>query len=150
MNLNEVLSPGSVLLDLSLQNKARAISQVAALLGVSARIPAATIETALFAREALGSTGVGGGVGLPHARLHVLRSTHAVFLRLDTPIGFDSIDGKPVDLVCGIVARDEPNAELLTALGAISRVLRDATKTAALRETRDAEEARRILLQTGT
>lgn len=146
MNLEDVLTPGSVLLDLNLPNKARAISQVAALLGVSARLPAATIETALFAREALGSTGVGGGVGLPHARLHALRATHAVFLRLDSPIGFDAIDGKPVDLVCGIVAPDEPNADLLTALGAMSRVLRDASRSAALRKSRDAEEARSVLL----
>lgn len=146
MNLQEVLPPSSVLLDLGLSDKARAISHVAGLLAASAGLSAETIEDALVGREALGSTGVGGGVGLPHARLHVMRGTHAVFVRLASPIGFDSIDGNPVDLVCAIVAPDEPNAALLTAVAAVSRVLRDAGKTAALRTTQSAAVARDILL----
>ena len=146
MNLQEVLPPGSVLLDLGLPDKARAISHVAGLLAAASGVSPEVIEAALFAREALGSTGVGGGVGLPHARLHVLRGTHAVFVRLASPIPFDSIDSKPVDLVCAVVAPDEPNAALLTAVSAVSKVLRDAGKTAALRATRDAAEARGILL----
>ena len=71
--------------------------------------------------------------------------THGVFVRLSTPIAFDAIDGKPVDLVCGLVAPDEPNAELLSALSAVSRVLRDSGKTTALRKTYNTEEARQIL-----
>jgi nitrogen PTS system EIIA component len=150
MNLPEVLPPGSVLLDLSLPDKARAISHVAGLLAAAAGVPAETIEAALVAREALGSTGVGGGVGLPHARLHVLRGTHAVFVRLAAPIPFDSIDNQPVDLLCAVVAPDEPNAALLTAVAAVSRVLRDAAKTAALRSSRDAADVRATLLGGGS
>lgn len=149
MNLNEVLPPGSVLLDLSLPDKTRAISHVAGLLAAAAGTSTEIIEAALVAREALGSTGVGAGVALPHARLRTVRGSHAVFVRLASPIAFDSIDGKPVDLICAIIAPDKPNAALLTAVAAVSRVLRDAEKTAALRATRDAAEARSILLGTG-
>ncbi len=146
MNLEEVLPASCVLLDLGLADKSHVLSGVAKLLARVTGTPAATIESALLARENLGSTGVGGGVALPHARLHTLTETHGVFVRLATPIGFDAIDGKPVDLVCGLVAPDEPNAELLTALSAVSRVLRDAARTTALRRTHDAAEARRILI----
>jgi PTS system nitrogen regulatory IIA component len=149
MKLDEVLPPGSVLLDLSLDDKARAISHVAGLLASAAHVSTETIEAALIGREALGSTGVGGGVALPHARLHVVRGTHAVFVRLSSPIGFESIDNQPVDLLCAVIAPDEPNAALLTAVSAVSRVLRDDAKKAALRATRDAGEARGILLASG-
>ena len=150
MNLEEVLPPGSVLLDLSLSDKSRAISHVAGLLAEAAGTSAEVIEASLLAREALGSTGVGGGVGLPHARLHLLTRTHVVFVRLSAPINFESIDARPVDLLCGVVAPDEPNAELLTAVGAMARVLRDGAKTTRLRETRQAQEARQILVGDGS
>ncbi|MFN2425357.1 MAG: PTS sugar transporter subunit IIA [Candidatus Binatia bacterium] len=149
MNLEEVLPPGAVLLDLSLPDKAHALAHMAGLLAAAAGTSTETIEAALTAREALGSTGVGGAVALPHARLHVLRGTHAVFVRLASPIAFDSIDDKPVDLVCAVVAPDEPNAALLSAVSAVSRVLRDDAKKSALRATGDAAEARGILLAAG-
>lgn len=146
MILEKVLPPGSVVLDFAATDKAAVIARLSELLAVEAAGAPAQIEAALLTREALGSTGVGGGVALPHARLHVLTGTHAVFLRLAAPVAFDSIDGAPVDLVCGVVAPDEPGAALLTAVAAISRVLRDAGKTAALRGAADAEKARAVLL----
>ena len=146
LKMEEVLPATCLLLDVEIADKARALSQIAAKLALAARIPAAAVEGALLAREALGSTGVGHGVGLPHARLHLLRSTHAVFFRLAPPIVYDSIDGLPVDLLCAVVAPDEPNADLLTVVSAFSRVLRDAEKTKLLRETTDPGEARVVLL----
>jgi PTS system nitrogen regulatory IIA component len=146
IKLQDVLPQGSVMLDLSLADKSRAISLVAKMLATASGTSPEVIEAALVAREALGSTGVGGGVALPHARLHVLRGTHAVFVRLAAPIAFESIDSKPVDLVCAVVAPDEPNAALLSAVSAVSKVLRDAQKTAALRTTQSAAVARDILL----
>lgn len=145
VDLESVLPPKSVLLDLGIADKAHVISGVARLLAPAAGVPAADIEQALVAREALGSTGVGGGVALPHARLHSLRSTHGVLVRLSSPIAFDAADGRPVDLVCALIAPDEPTAELLGAVSAVARVLRDGGKTAELRRTHDAGEARRIL-----
>lgn len=144
--MQEVLPAASVLLDVGPADKARAISLAAFHLSHAGQVPADAIETALLARESLGSTGVGGGVGLPHARLHTMRSTHAVFLRLARPIGFDAIDEKPVDLVCAVIAPDEPNAELLAAVSAISRVLRDADKTTQLRRTTSSSQAHELLM----
>jgi nitrogen PTS system EIIA component len=146
MKLEQVLPPDSVSLDIPVTDKPRAIAHAATMLAFEAGMPREIVESALLAREALGSTGVGGGIALPHARLHHLEKTYAAFFRLLKPIGFESNDERPVDLVCAIIAPDQPSGELLTAVSQISRVLRDADKTAALRQSHDAEEARAILL----
>ena len=133
-------------LDITLTDKPCAIAHAASLLASEAGMSTEVVEGALLAREALGSTGVGGGIALPHGRLHQLDKTHVVFHRLAEPIGFESNDARPVDLVCAIIAPDEPSGELLTAVSQISRVLRDQDKTALLRQSHDAGEARAILL----
>lgn len=147
LNLALALPPDSVQLDVELATKALVIAHAADLLAAASGASAEAIEAALLAREELGSTGVGQGVGLPHARLHVLHAPHAVFLRLAAPIGFDAIDGKPVDLVCAVIAPDEPNAALLTTVSALSRTLRDAARTAVLRGAATSEDARSVLLE---
>ena len=105
-----------------------------------------TIEAVLLAREAIGSTGVGGAVALPHARLHELEHTHAVFVRFASPIAFEAMDDRPVDLLCAVLAPDEPNAAMLEVVGAVARVLRNADKSAALRAANDATEAWKVLI----
>lgn len=146
MNLEQMLPPASVSLDIPVHDKPRAIAHAASVLASEAGLPSEAVEGALLAREALGSTGVGGGIALPHARLHRLEKTYAVFFRLLRPIGFESNDARPVDLMCAIIAPDEPSGALLTAVSQISRVLRDEDKREALRQSHDAEEARAILL----
>jgi len=141
-----VLPPDAVQLDVDATSKALVIAHAADLLAASSGVSGEAIEAALLAREALGSTGVGAGVGLPHARLHNLDAPHALCLRLASPIAFDAIDDKPVDLVCVVIAPDEPNAALLTTVSALSRTLRDAPQVAALRACPSAEDARQILL----
>lgn len=141
-----VLPPDAVQLDVDATSKALVIAHAADLLAAASGVSGEAIEAALLAREALGSTGVGAGVGLPHARLHNLDAPHALFLRLATPIAFDAIDDKPVDLVCVVVAPDEPNAALLTTVSALSRTLRDAQQVADLRGCPSAEDARQVLL----
>lgn len=146
LNLALALPPDAVQLDADLPSKTLVIAHAADLLAEASGASGEAIEHALLAREGLGSTGVGSGVGLPHARLHGLDTPHAVCLRLAAPIAFDAIDDKPVDLVCVVIAPDEPNAALLTTVSALSRTLRDAGRVAELRGCTGAEEARGILL----
>jgi PTS system nitrogen regulatory IIA component len=81
---------------------------------------------ALQEREALGSTCVGDGVALPHARLAGLDRVHGVFVRLDAPLDFDAVDRKPVDLVFALFAPEAAGVAHLKALALVSRTLRDA------------------------
>jgi nitrogen PTS system EIIA component len=146
MEMNKVLPVDAVLLDVELVDKARAISEVAARLAESSSLTTEQIEGALLAREALGSTGVGDGVALPHARVHALSEPHAVFVRTSRPIVYESTDAKPVDLICAVVAPDEPSAALLTVVSAMAKRLRNQACKTLLRETKNADEARRALI----
>ena len=83
-------------------------------------------------REALGSTGFGRGVAIPHARISGLTRPVAAFLRLDAPVAFESADGMPVDLVFGLLSPEQAGAAHLHALAAISRMMRNEDMHAAL------------------
>jgi len=76
-------------------------------------------------REAIGSTGFGRGVAIPHARIPELHRPVAAFLRLDAPAEFDAADGMPVDIVFGLLSPETSGAAHLHALAAISRMMRD-------------------------
>lgn len=78
----------------------------------------------LFEREKLGSTGMGGAIAIPHARLKTLDRVYAVFATLEDPVEFESVDEQPVDLVFALVAPQDAGADHLQALAAASRLLR--------------------------
>jgi PTS system nitrogen regulatory IIA component len=83
----------------------------------------ATLESTLE-RERLGSTGVGEGVAIPHARLKGLKAPAAVLALLDPPINFEAPDGRPADIVVLLLSPEEAGADHLKALARISRLLR--------------------------
>ncbi len=146
LSLESVLGAGSVVLDVPLAGKAEALAQASRMLAEVSGVPAAAIEAALSAREALGSTAVGSGIALPHARLHVLRSTHAVLLRLRPPIGFEASDGEPVSLMCAVIAPDNPRGDLLVAVSAFAKAFRDPARAEALRQAETPAALRDLLL----
>lgn len=76
-------------------------------------------------REALGSTGFGRGVAIPHARIPQLGRPVAAFLRLEAPVAFEAADGMPVDLVFGLLSPEHAGAAHLHALASISRMMRN-------------------------
>ena len=93
----------------------------------------------LQGREALGSTGFGRGVAIPHARISELRRPVAAFLRLETSVEFDAADGIPVDFVFGLLSPEAAGAAHLHALAAISRMMRDEHMHNALAQAPNAE-----------
>jgi len=99
----------------------------------------------LQCREALGSTGVGAGVAIPHARISRLRRFFGLFARLDKPIDFESIDGQPVDLVFLLLAPELANTDQLAALACVARALRNPDTAAKLRAARNTTEICELL-----
>ena len=105
-------------------------SKPAILEAISARfaevyhLDAAAVLGQMAEREALGSTGFGRGVAIPHARIADLARPVAAFLRLQTPVGFDAADGMPVDLVFGLLSPAQAGTAHLHALASISRMMR--------------------------
>lgn len=84
-----------------------------------------SVLSRILEREALGSTGFGRRIAIPHARIAGLSRPVAVFMRLDTPVEFDSADGMPIDVVFGLLSPEGAGATHLHALAAISRMMRD-------------------------
>ncbi len=83
------------------------------------------VFAALMEREKLGSTAMGDGIAIPHARLPDLERVVGIFARLSKPIDFDAIDDKPVDIVFLLLAPDHAGAEHLNALAKVARALRN-------------------------
>jgi PTS system nitrogen regulatory IIA component len=88
-------------------------------------------------REALGSTGTGAGIAIPHARLEGIARPFGILVRLAKPIDFEAIDGQPVDLVFLLLLPAEPQGDQLNALACAARMLRDAQILRDLRRAAD-------------
>ena len=97
-----------------------------------------TIFESLLERERLGTTGIGQGIAIPHAKLNELDKLYGFFARVDTPIDFESIDEQPVDLIFLLLAPDTAGAEHLKALARVSRLLRNQSVCEKLRASTDA------------
>ena len=96
-------------------------------------------------REALGSTGFGREVAIPHCRSAEVNRPTVVLLRLEQPVDFAAADAMPVNLVFGLVSPEDAGATHLHALAAISRVMRDDTILEALQDAPDAEALYAVL-----
>jgi PTS system nitrogen regulatory IIA component len=123
----------------------RADSKSAILDSLSARFAAVyaldrgQVLASILEREALGSTGFGRGVAIPHARIQGVNRPVAAFLRLEAPVDFNAADGISVDFVFGLLSPEAAGAAHLHALAAISRLMRDERMHRALAEAPGAE-----------
>jgi PTS system nitrogen regulatory IIA component len=124
MDIIDFLSPDRVILDVRSRDKAQLIGEIARHFGrLVPGLRPEVVETALLARERLGSTGLGSGFALPHARIEGLDDYLGLFARVSRPVDFDAIDGKPVRLV--FVLLIPSSVSHVAALAAISRRFRD-------------------------
>ena len=113
-------------------------------------LDADTLFMSLCDREKLGSTGVGHGVGIPHARSPLVEKVTGIFVQLHEPIAFDSVDDEPVDLIFSLLAPEGPSTDHLKSLSKISRLLRNEKTCEKLRATRDPNALFALLLDSDT
>ncbi|MBM3115983.1 PTS IIA-like nitrogen regulatory protein PtsN [Jeongeupia naejangsanensis] len=97
--ISKILPTQNVFLDMDVGSKKRVFEQVGILFENSHGIARSVIFDSLFAREKLGSTGLGQGVAIPHGRIKGLKEATGAFVRLKAPIPYDAPDGKPVSLI---------------------------------------------------
>jgi nitrogen PTS system EIIA component len=134
MDIADFITPDRVMIELRVRDKTQLLRDVAARLERSAGgLSVETILAELRSREELGSTGLGRGFALPHARLEALPGFVGMFARLARPIDYDAIDGEPVDLVFALLMPADASQSHVAALAAISRRFRDAEVVARLR-----------------
>jgi len=139
MELSELLTPAGVVAHLRAASKKQALQELARAAADITGIEERAIFDALLERERLGTTGVGLGIAIPHAKLPQLTRLYGLFARLDQPIDFDSIDEQPVDLMFVLLAPESAGADHLKALARVSRLLRNQGICEKLRGAQSAE-----------
>jgi PTS system nitrogen regulatory IIA component len=115
----KLLPLANVMVGLDASSKKRVFEQAGLLFENNHGIARASVYDALFAREKLGSTGLGQGIAIPHGRIKGLKEARGAFLRLATPVQFDAADGKPVDMIFVLLvpeAATEHHLQLLSEL----------------------------------
>jgi nitrogen PTS system EIIA component len=147
MNLTELITPKAMLPSLKVNSKKQALLELSEHAGLLSGLSPREIFDALLQRERLGSTGVGGGIAIPHGKLAKAQTIFGIFARLERPLDFEALDGLPVDLIFLLIAPESAGADHLKALARIARMLRDTSLTAKLRATRDPAALYALLTQ---
>jgi PTS system nitrogen regulatory IIA component len=140
MKISDFLSPKDVLTDIRAANKQQLLEQLCRKAAVNVPVTADDMLAHILKREALGSTGVGNGVAIPHARFEALTKPVGLLARLRQPIDFDAIDSQPVDLVFVILLSTKNESEQLGALATVARKLRASGDLEKCRRTKSAAE----------
>jgi PTS system nitrogen regulatory IIA component len=144
--LANLLPVENILLDLETSSKKRVFEQAGLLFENNQGIARATVFDSLFAREKLGSTGLGQGIAIPHGRIKGLKDARGAFLRLTAPVPFDSPDGKPVSMLFVLLVPEQANELHLQILSELAQRFSERSFREALVAATDAEGARQLFI----
>lgn len=148
MQIGDLIDRSAIALRISAGSKRQALAVVAEIAARNFGLDAGDVLDALTARELAGSTGLGHGVAAPHARLDGLTRMRGVFVRLEQPVDFQSVDDQPVDLIFALFApKDDTGVEHLRALARVSRLLRQSDLREQLRQAHTADAIHALLMQ---
>lgn len=136
MDFRDLIKPEQVLIVPRANDKEQLLRDLAQRAASALKKDVAAILQPLLARESLGSTGLGQGFALPHARIEGIDRFFCLFAKLAKPVPFEAVDDKPVDLVFLLLIPANAGSDHLTALAAISRHLRDKTFMENLRKAK--------------
>ena len=137
MEMTKILKPEAVRVLSAASSKKRLFHELGGIAESVYGVSQTKAVEALQDREALGPTGVGNGVALPHARLEGLDHVVGALVLMETPIDFDAVDRQPVDLAFALFAPQDAGVEHLKALALVSRTLRSQSLCAKLRANPD-------------
>ncbi len=150
MNILNLILPSAVLTQQKYSSKKMALKALSQRAATLSGLDKTSIFSELEAREKLGSTGIGGGVAVPHCRMPTLGRSFALFLVLEKSVDYGAIDQQPVDLLCLLVSPLDQPTEHLRALACVSRLLRDRALCGQLRGCGDSEAIYTLLSQSIT
>jgi len=141
MLADDFFKPDCVVTGLSVQSKKRLLEFIADRFALSnPELDANSIFDRLIERERLGSTGLGKGIALPHARIDDLTEARAIFVSLNQPVDFDSIDNQPVDLVVALIVPSDANNEHLKILAGLAGFFINDDNCQTLRNSNDPQQ----------
>jgi len=134
----KLLSPSNVLTDLQVSSKKRLFEQAGLLFENHHGVARSQVFDSLFAREKLGSTGLGQGVAIPHGRIKGLKEAQGAFLRLAQPVPFEAPDGAPVSLVFVLLVPEKATEKHLQILSELAQMFSDKALREAMMQAADA------------
>ncbi len=140
MKISDFLSPDQVIVNVRRLNKRQLLQDLAEKAAAALHLQADDVASALLKREELGSTGTGGGIAIPHARMQDVQKPFGMLTKLKHPIDFDAIDGQQVDIVFVLLLPISAVGDQLGALALVARRLRSTETLAQLRRAKDASE----------
>lgn len=140
MKISDFLSLSDVIIDVRATRKHQLLQELARKAALSLTLPADDVVSEILKREELGSTGVGGGVAIPHTRLQAVKQPLGVLAKMKQPIDFDAIDGKAVDIVFLLLLPASPEADQLVALALVARKLKAPETLSRLRRAKNTSE----------
>jgi nitrogen PTS system EIIA component len=143
--LGALLSAADVRLDVDVSTKEQLLRQVASILAARQGLAEGPILDGMLAREQLGSTGVGHGVAIPHARMTQCGAAAGVFVRTKIGIPFDAPDGRPVSVFLGLIVPNMANERHLQLLATAAGMLSDRAFRDKLRACTDPAAVRELL-----
>lgn len=150
MEISDLITPARVVPAFKVTSKKQALQELSRACAEFTGLDERAIFEVLIERERLGTTGVGGGVAIPHGKLGGLQRLYGLFARLEQPIDYDSIDEQPVDLIFLLLAPETAGADHLKALARVSRKLRDIETCEKLRGSDSADALYALLSETMT
>ena len=142
--ITKLLTTENIVLDLDAGSKKRVFEKVGLLFENNDGIARSSVFDSLFAREKLGSTGLGQGIAIPHGRIKGLKEAKGAFVRLATPVPFDSPDGKPVSLLFILLVPEQATEQHLQILSELAERFSDRNCRQALCSAESAEEIHKI------
>ena len=148
-HLSRLLPASNVLLDFAASSKKRAFEQAGLIFENHQGIARSLVFDSLFARERLGSTGLGQGIAIPHGRIKGLKDAAGAFLRLATPVQFDAPDGRPVNLLFVLLVPEQANETHLQLLSELAQMFSDRAFREALLSAPDAAHIHEMFVNWG-
>ena len=134
----KLLSPSHVIADLQASSKKRVLEQAGLLFENHHGVARSQVFESLFAREKLGSTGLGQGVAIPHGRIKGLKDALGAFVRVAQPLAFDAPDGKPVQLLFVLLVPEQATEKHLQILSELAQMFSDRALREAMAAAPDA------------
>ena len=150
IQFDDLLIPEALSVGVAVSNKKQLFQRIADVAASAYEMDAGDVLDRLTERERLGSTGFGGGIAIPHAKLEGIDQVRGIVLLLSQPLAFEAVDEMPVDVVFALLSPADSGAEHLKTLARVSRFLRNEAQVARLRGVGSAAALHALLAGTET
>ena len=143
MNISQYIETENIILDLKSKSKKNLLEFIAMKMSKDNNVEKDIIFEKLYEREKLGTTGLGKGIAIPHARIPNTKEPKIIIVKLDTPLNYESIDGNDIDIVFALIVPEKEDNLHIDLLSNIASMLEDKSFLLYIRNSTSKEEIKR-------